>query len=305
MILCDYSHILQSIKRCVSSTLSYFAPPFNQTSARLKKQLFIIASLILASTVLSAQDAPGARATGLGGSAVVLDDVWSGFHNQAGLVNLQGFAAGVFYENRFSLNELATRGAIVALPYGNNAFSLSYKSFGYSAFSSSRASLGYALKMSDKFSGGVQINYHAIRIGENYGSQQTFSFEGGFQYKMTTKLTLGGHIYNPTRAKIADFNDERIASILRIGAGYKFSDKLQLLGEVRKASDADAGIRLGIEYRPVEQIALRGGFGSEPSMYSFGFGWILKTFQVDAAVGFHQVLGFTPQLSLTYNVVKK
>jgi len=254
---------------------------------------------------LLAQDTPGARAIGLGGSAIVLDDVWSGFHNQAGLVYLKGLSAGVFYENRFSLNELATRGAIVALPFGNNAFSLSYKSFGYSAFSNSKASLAYALKMSEKFSGGIQINYHSFRIGENYGTQQTVSFEGGFQYKMTSKLTLGAHIYNPTRAKIADFNDERIASVLRAGAGYKFSEKLQLLGEVRKASDSDAGLRLGIEYWPVEQIAVRGGFGSEPSMYSFGFGWKLKTFQVDAAASFHQVLGFSPQLSLTYNGSKK
>ena len=256
-------------------------------------------------TFVLAQDTPGARSTGLGGSAIVLDDVWSGFHNQAGLVYLTGLSAGAFYENRFSINELATKGAIVAAPMGNSAFALSYKSFGYSAFNNSRASLGYALKMSDKFSAGIQLNYHSFRLGENYGSQQTISFEGGFQYKMTTKLSLAAHIYNPTRAKIAEFNDERIASVLRIGAGYKFSDKLQLIGEVRKASDSDAGMRLGIEYWPVEQIAVRGGFGSEPSMFSFGFGWKLKTFQVDAAAAYHQVLGFSPQLSLTYQGLKK
>lgn len=269
----------------------------------MKKFILTFSGLIFFLFVYS-QDAPGARAAGLGGAAIALDDVWSGYHNQAGLVHVRGLAAGVFYENRFSLSELGTKGAIVAYGKENNAFALSYRSFGYSAFSTSKAALAYALRMSEKFSGGVQINYHSFRLGENYGSQQTVSFEGGFQYKMSQKLTLAGHLFNPTRARLSDFNDERIASMFRLGAGYTFSDKLKLLGEVRKASDSDPSMRIGIEYLPATQIAVRAGFGSDPASYFFGFGWITKTLMIDAAAGFHQILGFSPQISLTYRVNK-
>ncbi len=261
--------------------------------------------MLLSAKNSQSQNSPGARSAGLGGSYLVMHDAWSAMHNQAGLVYLNGISAGVFYENRFGLNELSDKGAVVAMPVGNSAFAVSYKSFGYSSFSTSRASLAYALKFTDKFSFGLQFNYHNTRIGENYGTASSISFEGGFLYKMSEKISLAAHLYNPNRAKLSDFNDERIPSMLRLGAGYHFSNKVVMTGEVRKASDAKASIRAGLEYQLAEQIALRAGFGSSPSQYSFGFGWKLKTFQLDVATGYHLVLGFTPQLSLTYSVGKK
>lgn len=241
----------------------------------------------------------------MGGSGIMLNDLWSGFHNQAGLVHIEGISAGAFYENRFTTKELSDKGVIVALPFRTSAFAISYRSFGYSAFNTSKASLAYALKLSEKFSAGIQFNYHSIRIAENYGTQSNFTFEGGFLYRMNNRLSLAVHIYNPTRAKLAEFTDERIPSLLRMGAGYKFSDKVMLTGEVRKSSDANASIRAGIEYWVVPQVAVRAGFGSEPAMYSFGFGYKLNTFQLDVAAGYHQLLGFTPQIALTYAGKKK
>lgn len=283
--------------------LTIFMKLFNvYSSARMILALCLLSAISSASI---GQNSPGARAAGLGGSYLVMHDAWSSMHNQAGLVYLDGISAGIYYENRFGLNELSDKGAVVAMPVGNNAFALSYRSFGYSAFSTSKASLAYALKFSDKFSFGLQFNYLNTRIAENYGRTNSLCFEGGFLYKMNEKLSLAAHLYNPNRAKLSDFNDERIPSLLRIGAGYRFSDRVILTGEVRKASDAKANIRAGIEYKPVQQFVLRAGFGSSPSLYAFGFGWHFKTFQLDVATGYHQVLGFTPQLSLTYSVGKK
>jgi hypothetical protein len=265
-----------------------------------QRMTLVVLLLMLTTLKLNAQNTPGARAAGLGGSYLVMYDAWSAMHNQAGLVHLTGISAGVFYENRFGLNELSDKGAVVAMPLGNSAFAVSYKSFGYSSFSTSKTSLAYALKLTDKFSFGLQFNYHNTRIAENYGNASGISFEGGFLYKMNDKLSLAGHLYNPTRAKLSDFNDERIPSLLRLGAGYRFSEKVSVTSEVRKASDAKASVRAGLEYQLIEQLALRAGFGSSPSHYSFGFGWKLKTFQLDVATGYHLVLGFTPQVSLTY-----
>jgi hypothetical protein len=260
---------------------------------------------LLCSLATAAQDSPGASASGMGGAYLVMSDVWSGFHNQAGLAHLEGISAGVNYENRFSLNQLSDKGVIVAAPFGIHAAGISYRSFGYELFSSSKTSLAYAIKLSDKFSAGMQFNMHNIRLGENYGSQTALSVEGGFLYKMNEKVSVAAHIYNPTRAKLSEFNDERIPSMIRIGAGYRFSKKVILTAEVRKPSDADASVRAGLEYYVVDAFALRMGFASDPSQYAFGFGWKLKTFRLDVATGYHQVLGFTPQISLTYMMDKK
>jgi hypothetical protein len=247
----------------------------------------------------NAQNTPGARITAMGGVGVVHDDVWSGFHNQAGLVHLNGLSAGVYYENRFMMKELSDKGVIAALPYGNSAFALSFRSFGYSAFNNSKAGLAYALKLSDKFSFGVQLNYHTVRIGDIYGTQHNVSFDGGFLYKYNSKLTLAAHVANPNRAKLADYNDERMPSILRLGVGYKFSDKVMLSGEIKKPSDADVSVHGGLEYWVVKEMALRVGFNTL-NTFSFGFGWKTKMLQIDAAAGFNSTLGFTPQIALTY-----
>jgi hypothetical protein len=256
-------------------------------------------------TTARAQNDAGANVAAMAGTGLSNQDVWSGFHNQAGLAHLESFSAGVFAENRFAMKELGDKGVAIGLPVRNGAFGINFRSFGYSAFSNSKASLAYAMKLTDKFSLGVQLNYHAIRIGENYGKAQTFSVEGGFLYQMTEQLSVAGHVYNPTRAKLAEFNDERIPSLFRFGLGYKFSDKVRMNAEVRKASDAQANLRVGLEYWVIEPLAVRAGFGTDPARYTFGFGYRLKDFQLDVAAGYHLLLGFTPQLSLTYSMAKK
>jgi hypothetical protein len=268
-------------------------------------RILVCATLMGIFSSANAQNDAGANVAAMAGTGLSNHNVWSGFHNQAGLAHLESFSAGVFVENRFAMKELGDKGITIGLPVRNGAFGINYRSFGYSAFSNSKAGLAYAMKLTDKFSLGVQLNYHAIRIGENYGTAQTFSIEGGFLYQMSEQLSVAAHIYNPTRAKLTEFNDERIPSLFRFGLGYKFSDKVRMNAEVRKASDAKANLRVGLEYWVIEPLAIRAGFGTDPARYTFGFGYRLKDFQLDVAAGYHLLLGFTPQLSLTYSMNKK
>lgn len=275
------------------------------TSHRFFCSVATLLCLLFIDEKTTAQSDAGARASAMAGTALSNEDVWSGFHNQAGLAHLEGLSAGVFVENRFAMKELGDKGLTIAMPFRNSAIGINYRSLGYSAFSNSKAGLAYSMKLAEKFSLGIQLNYHAVRIGENYGNANTVSFEGGFLYKMTDKLSIAGHIFNPTRAKLADFNDERIPSLMRFGLGYKFSEKVRMNAEVRKASDAKASLRAAIEYWVIEPLAIRAGFGTDPARYTFGFGYRLKEFQLDVAAGYHLMLGFTPQLSLTYSMSKK
>ncbi|MBX7051192.1 MAG: hypothetical protein K1X54_04065 [Flavobacteriales bacterium] len=255
---------------------------------------------VLATKPGLAQNAPGARASGMGGAYLVMHDVWSAVHNQAGIVYSESPQAGVFYENRFGMKELSDKGIVASVPFRKSAFAISYRSFGYSGYSLSRAGLAYAMKLSDKFSAGIQLNYLSTRLGENYGTNSGLSAEAGFLYKMNEKISLAAHLYNPNRTKLSDYNDERIPSKMRFGAGYRFSEKVILTGEVQKPSDSKATVRAGIEYVPVKNLSLRAGFASDPSQYAFGFGYRINAFQIDAATGYHLVLGFTPQISLTF-----
>lgn len=247
-----------------------------------------------------AQNAPGARASGMGGSYLVMQDVWSAVHNQAGLVYSESVQAGIFYENRFGLKELSDKGIVASMPFRKGAFGISYRSFGYSGYNLSRAGLAYAMRLGEKLSAGIQFNYLTTRLGENYGTNSGISVEAGFLYQMSEKISLAAHLYNPNRTKLSDYNDERFPSRMRFGAGYRFGEKVILTGEVQKPSDSHATVRAGLEYLPAKNMAIRAGLGTDPAQYTFGFGYKINAFQIDAATGYHLVLGFTPQISITF-----
>lgn len=256
--------------------------------------------MLLFTLISSAQMQEGARAGGLAGTAVTLGDVWSVYHNQAGLTNISSLQAGVYYQNRFALKELGDKGVTVAAKLGAGTMGFSYRSFGYTNFSQSKAGLAYALPLSPKFSIGVQMNYYAIRIAEGYGRSNAIGVEGGFLYKLNNKLTLGGHISNPTRAKLADYNDERIPSVLKVGATYSFSEKVQLIGQIQQTTAQKVVGSGAIEYSIVDAFVVRCGVASNPTLTAFGFGWKNKFLRADFSSSYHSVLGFSPQVSLVY-----
>ena len=242
----------------------------------------------------------GGRSAGMGHASVTLSDVWSSHHNQAGLGWLTKVEAGVFAQNRFLVKEMNYIGFAYAHPVKSGAFALSFTNFGYSQYGESKLGLAYGMKFSDRITGGVQINYHNTRIGNNYGSASVLSSEMGLQAKLTSKLELGLHLFNPTQAKLNDFNDERIPTIMRLGMAYTFSNKVFITLEAEKDIDFPANFKAGIEYKANDKIYLRGGIGASPTAATFGVGVYHKGLKFDLASSYHQVLGFIPEVSLTY-----
>jgi hypothetical protein len=53
-------------------------------------------------------------------------------------------------------------------------------------------------------------------------------------------------------------------------------------------------------------LSLRGGIvASQIATFSFGLGVNQQSLKIDFATTYHQVLGFTPALSLSYSILKK
>lgn len=271
---------------------------------RITKTILVLSAFAL-SLCSAAQEVPGAPAAAMAGCGVLQTDLWASWHNQAGLSRVKSIQAGAYYQSRFATKELADKGFGIAAPLGFGTIGLNYRSFGYSAFSSSKAGLTYAIPFSENFTAGVQLNYHTLRISESYGNTSTVSVEGGFRYQLNTRLTLGAHIANPTRSKLANFNDERLPSALRFAIGYTFGKKVLLQTEVRMLSDQDPQVRAAVEYSVNDQFILRAGAGSQPTLTAFGFGWKFKSFRADVAASYHTTLGFSPQISLLYTAPEK
>jgi hypothetical protein len=242
----------------------------------------------------------GGRAAGMGNAAVSLYDFWAVSHNQAGLARMETAAAGVYVENRFMVKELSLGAGAFVLPTHSGVFGLSFTYFGYELYNESKVSLAYARTFGERFSAGIQLNYNSISIAEDYGRMGTLTFEAGILIDLLPQLCIGIHVFNPNRSKLADYNDERIPSVLRMGFSYAFSDKVLFILETEKNILHTAGFRAGIEYRITEPIYIRGGIGTHPTSNAFGFGMELGDLIIDLATSYHHVLGYSPQMSFIY-----
>ena len=246
----------------------------------------------------------GARSAATGNTSATYKDVWSAFHNQAGLAFIKEPVVGISHEQRFMLSELSLNAAAFALPTkSSGTFALSVSYFGYKLYNEQKVGLAYARKFGDKVSAGVQLDYLGTSIAEGYGTKSAYTVEAGIDVLLVKDLWLGAHIYNPTKAKLSDYpnpSGEKIPSVLNLGLNYSFSEKVNIGVQTEKDLDADAIIKAGIEYHPIKQFFLRGGISNNPLLSSFGFGLELQNFVIDIAASYHQDLGFSPHLSLSY-----
>ncbi|MBL7883932.1 MAG: hypothetical protein JNL69_07665, partial [Bacteroidia bacterium] len=231
------------------------------------RKLFHILTLTAISTGSFAgnEDYPvGARSAAMGNASVSLSDVWSAHHNQAGLGFVRNISAGVSYENRFLIKEISVRGGVVAVPVKGGTFGLCITNFGFNLYSENKYSLSFAKAFGEKFAMGIAMDYLTTRIAEGYGTRGVLAAEVGMQAKPIKGLTIGVHAFNPTRAKLADYNNERLPTIIRLGADYEFSEKVILAIETQKDIQYKAEFKAGIEYKAVKEFYLRLGVSTNP-----------------------------------------
>jgi len=263
--------------------------------------LLLLAGTIFSVAFAGGENRPsGARSAAMGNASVALSDIWSAFNNQAGVARINEAGAGFYYENRYMLKELGYKAGVFALPTKAGNLGLSFNHFGYSAYNESKIGLAFAKGFGKHIAFGVQLDYNMARLAESYGNRNFLTFEAGMLATITPKLSVGAHVYNPISAKLSEFNDERAPVIFRLGAAYQITDKFLVTAESEKNMDAGTDVRAGLEYRIIPQLYLRGGISTNPVANSFGAGIFIGHFILDVSASYHQVLGFSPQASLSY-----
>lgn len=247
----------------------------------------------------------GARSAAMGNASVAMSDLWSAHHNPAGLAFMHQVTVGVNYENRFLIKELGIKSAVVAIPLKFGTVGVSIRNFGYSLYSENKYNVSFAKAFGDKFAAAFAINYLTTRIAEGYGNSASFAGEIGLQAKPTNELTIGAHLYNPTRTMLSKKAAERLPTIIRFGINYNLSKKVIFAIETEKDVSKKTVFKAGVEYAAVKELYLRMGIATNPVLSSFGFGIHLKNFNLDLAANYHQVLGMTSQISLAYQFGNK
>ncbi|WP_347158021.1 hypothetical protein [Pontibacter chitinilyticus] len=244
----------------------------------------------------------GGRAAGLGNAAVTLPDLWALHNNVAGMAGLQQVSAGAFVESRFGVRAFTTVALLAVLPtakYG--AYGLSFSRFGDAVYSRQSVGIGVAHTLG-QVSLGAKAEVWQVAV-KGYGSCKTVALSVGVQAQVVPGVFFGAYAYNLNQAKLADFEDERLPTVMKAGLAYQPYKKLLLAIETEKNIDYAANFKAGLEYRLLqEKLALRTGFSTLTNQATFGLGFRARQLQVDYAFGTTTLLGQSHHLSLSYSL---
>lgn len=263
---------------------------------------YILSLILLPISLISSNgEGPiGPRSASLGHASSCLTDIWSTRNNQGSLGFVRQNEVGAFYENRFFVKELTQSGFAAAIPIKKGTFGISYSSLGYKLYRESQATLSYGMKLSENISAGIAFDYLNTKIADIYGQANAFTGSFGLTAKLLPQVVVSTHIYNPFRAKITNYNNEKVPTIYKFGAQYIFSPKVFLVAEAEKTSAQKINIKGGIEYKPSSLVYIRAGGSSFPAQASFGIGVNYNGLKIDMSSSYHSVLGLSPQIGLSY-----
>lgn len=246
----------------------------------------------------------GARQGGMSGAGVAITDIWSSYHNQAGLSDLSGISAGLFYSNLYNLDAFKETAFAVAVPmdkFGTAGLNYTYSGNSFSNFS--KFGLAFSKRLGKRITAGIQIDY-LRRMQLDYGSTGVAVAELGIIAEPIENLFIAAHVFNPWRAEFGG-TGEALTSVLRIGAAYNFSEKVLFTLEGEKDISEAIVVRGGTEYNLAGGLYLRAGVATNPTKYSFGLGYKYKGVALDLAYISHNVLGYYVQFGLGYTLNKK
>lgn len=241
----------------------------------------------------------GPRITAMGGAGVAISGVWANNSNAAGIATVESPTFSLGYENRFSVKELSTKSVVAATPIKNYRLGASFQYYGNPTYSLSKTGLSLARAFGKNLFTAITLNYHQISI-EQYGNAKSFSVEAGMQLEALPDLWIGAHIANPNQSRFKDNSEELMPAHLKFGAAFIMSNKLIISSEFEKVLDAQMDFKVGLEYKILEILALRGGISANTFKQYGGFGINYQKFDLDFSVSSHPVLGYSPQIAIGY-----
>lgn len=241
----------------------------------------------------------GAAEAGMGYTCVMKPGFWPSFHNQASIAGINQISFGLNYENRFGLSELASRSAAAIIPAGKATLGALFSHFGYKDFSRRMAGVACGLALSEKISAGIQIDYFSERTLSEYSDRQSLTFETGIIFKPVENIRFGVHLFNPVPNSM---RKSYLPSGVRAGAGIYLNRWLFAGAELQMSSGKSLVVKTGLEYETGKGFTFRGGFCSENTSFSFGFGYLMKNIKTDFSLATHERLGITPSVSLILQI---
>jgi hypothetical protein len=216
-------------------------------------------------------------------------------------------SVGFYAASHFVGRALNTAALAVALPIGavtdtkakNGVVGFEAQRFGDRLYAEQRLGAGYGYR-GGQVSVGVRADLLQVSM-EGLGSRQAVAVSLGGQAEIVPRrLVFGAYLYNLNQAKLAQYQDERVPTVLKAGLSYRPTKKLMLNAEAEKDVEQSADFKSGLEYQLGEALALRAGFSSLAKQSTAGVGFLAGRFRVDYAAAWRQPVGLSQHVGLSF-----
>lgn len=266
--------------------------------AKLHKVKLYFSVFLFLNLTLKAQYL-GGRSSGMAYTSITLADVWAVSNNIAASAQMDKSNVGIHYDNRFfqsSFNTLALAYVQPTYSFGNT--SLLVQRLGNEHFNRTQIAIGYAHKI-EWISLGLQVEYVQSYVSE-FGAKNNFILNFGGKARITQTLSMGAIIKNINQAKLQNYQDERLPTVMSIGISYKPYEKLLLNAQIEKDVERKPTFRIGTEYEIINNFKVRTGVSISSFFAHFGIGYSYLGFEFNYAALYHAQLGFSNTFSLNY-----
>ncbi len=240
----------------------------------------------------------GSRSMSLSGCGVTNSDVWSVSHNQAGLAQLSTDNLGLYHEQRFLMKELSLSSLAFACPIKPGTMGLQMNYFGYSLYHEMKLGMAFSSKLGKNIMAGVQLDYFSSTIANSTHQDKRITFEAGIISLLTENIKIGFHVFNPILKKENTNTEVSLPSIVQFGGAYTIKSEICIMAEAEYNYIQKPFIKIGIEYNPINSLALRIGISTGTIPYSFGIGYHWKKYIAGFGFANHPELGTTPSFDL-------
>ncbi len=269
--------------------------------------IFLVACAVISGACTQAQTSMqpngGAKGAAMGNVFVGLAGISGIYGNPANLTSIKQWEAQVYAQNRFLLPELKEMGIGLAAPALGGSAGIGLRQSGFSGYREQLAQVCYSRLLGPGFGLGIRFDVGALSIPE-YGNLLAVNGSLGLHAELLPGLIAAVLVDHPLRQSgiLAEF----MPTQLGVGLRYEASEKTRILIEWIKGVEHPPAFRAGLDYQLLPILSLQTGIATAPSLFSIGAGLQLSPqFRLDLASSYHQWLGFTPAIGLTFSNNKK
>lgn len=267
----------------------------------MKKIILCLSVLLISSPCFAAfeETITDARCLGMGGAGVALGD-----RSPAGMENpalscfapVQTASSGTAIP--FGMTDLTSASAQAGYKKDKLGLSAGFSTMGSALYRENVLRTSVSFRPFKQAGFGLGLSGYNLSI-QNYGSANAAGVDLGLIGSPLENLIIGAAARNINRPGIGSSGQET-AQWLDWGVSYVLLNQLTYAFQVQSQRGHNSQLRFGQEYRHNRYLALRAGFSSQPSSFSFGLGLVMKKARLDYAVKTHSSLGLGHCLTLSY-----